>query len=352
MRNRPVMERVETESKLMSHFGNYTPGGEEAAAQDTEETDEQGMAQQGVAPPSAVALNLRRAKDIFFINDQMETHGSKAFFEFRNNVKNPGIKMFVELTDRHLLVSPADDITRPIVKIHILELVIAARPDRLLSTARKARMPKATTAPAGPPAPESPPPPPFILLISREDNLKSRTIPSSCFETGRGYFCFKDASEMNEWSRRIKASITALSEMPPDNHFETGELEIIKDPEEEDTVLLHNFKSDGPLAKFNDSLAIVVAMTGDKTLVAVLPDGPLAHIHARVRNFKETQKESDKTKATKTIRVNRDNMTVLRHPMSHHERTDLQSKAMASLAALHFESFSKRPPSLRVSQAL
>lgn len=93
-------------------------------------------------------------------------------------------------------------------------------------------------------------------------------------------------------------------------------------------------------------------MTGDKTLVAVLPDGPLAHIHARVRNFKETQKESDKTKATKTIRVNRDNMTVLRHPMSHHERTDLQSKAMASLAALHFESFSKRPPSLRVSQAL
>ena len=34
-----------------------------------------------------------------------------------------------------------------------------------------------------------------------------------------------------------------------------------KDPEEEEVVSLHGFKSDGPLAKFNDSLAIVVAMT-------------------------------------------------------------------------------------------
>ena len=34
-----------------------------------------------------------------------------------------------------------------------------------------------------------------------------------------------------------------------------------KDPEEEEVVCLHGFKSDGPLAKFNDSLAIVVAIT-------------------------------------------------------------------------------------------
>jgi len=36
---------------------------------------------------------------------------------------------------------------------------------------------------------------------------------------------------------------------------------LSKDPEEDEVVSLHGFKSDGPLAKFNDSLAIVVAMT-------------------------------------------------------------------------------------------
>ena len=39
------------------------------------------------------------------------------------------------------------------------------------------------------------------------------------------------------------------------------ELQLSKDPEEDEVVSLHGFKSDGPLAKFNDSLAIVVAMT-------------------------------------------------------------------------------------------
>jgi len=36
---------------------------------------------------------------------------------------------------------------------------------------------------------------------------------------------------------------------------------VSKDPEEKEVVCLHGLKSDGPLAKFNDSLAIVVAMT-------------------------------------------------------------------------------------------
>ena len=39
------------------------------------------------------------------------------------------------------------------------------------------------------------------------------------------------------------------------------ELQLSKDPEEGEVVSLHGFKSDGPLATFNDSLAIVVAMT-------------------------------------------------------------------------------------------
>ena len=30
-----------------------------------------------------------------------------------------------------------------------------------------------------------------------------RTIPSSCFEMGRGFFCFKHAEEKNEWARYI-----------------------------------------------------------------------------------------------------------------------------------------------------
>jgi len=57
----------------------------------------------------------RRAKDIFFINDQMETHGSKAFFEFRSNLKIAGVKMWVELTDRHLLVSPSISTKEPFI---------------------------------------------------------------------------------------------------------------------------------------------------------------------------------------------------------------------------------------------
>ena len=52
--------------------------------------------------------------------------------------------------------------------------------------------------------------------------------------------------------------------------------------------------------------------------------------------------------------VNRDNMTVLRHPMTMQERSNLQSRAMTSLKALYFEGSSRRPGpwSLCVSQAL
>jgi len=43
--------------------------------------------------------------------------------------------------------------------------------------------------------------------------------------------------------------------------------------------------------------------------------------------------------------VNRDNITVLRHPMTMQERAHLQSRAMTSLTALHFEGSSTRPGS-------
>jgi hypothetical protein len=39
----------------------------------------------------------------FFINEQMQTSGFKAFFEYRSNPNHPGIKMFAELDERHLL---------------------------------------------------------------------------------------------------------------------------------------------------------------------------------------------------------------------------------------------------------
>ena len=52
--------------------------------------------------------------------------------------------------------------------------------------------------------------------------------------------------------------------------------------------------------------------------------------------------------------VNRDNMTVMRHPMTMQERAHLQCRALTSLTALHFEGSSRRPgpPSLHVSESL
>lgn len=85
--------------------------------------------QQDSAGP--VPDNLRKAMSHFFINEQMQTHGSKTFFEYRSNIQQPGAKMFIELGERHLFVSQADDITRPVYRIHILELSVVMRPERL-----------------------------------------------------------------------------------------------------------------------------------------------------------------------------------------------------------------------------
>ena len=39
--------------------------------------------------------------------------------------------MFVELEQRHLIVAMADDISRPTHKVHLLELSVMARTERL-----------------------------------------------------------------------------------------------------------------------------------------------------------------------------------------------------------------------------
>ena len=47
------------------------------------------------------------------------------------NINEPGIKMFMELDVRHLLVAPADNITKPTYKIHLLEFSCTPRTERL-----------------------------------------------------------------------------------------------------------------------------------------------------------------------------------------------------------------------------
>jgi hypothetical protein len=47
------------------------------------------------------------------------------------NINEPGIKMFMELEVRHLLVAPADNITKPTYKIHLLEFSCMPRTERL-----------------------------------------------------------------------------------------------------------------------------------------------------------------------------------------------------------------------------
>jgi len=71
--------------------------------------------------------SLQRRASIKFIMEEMRAHDTKTFVDYRTNVMVPGVKMFVELGDRHLQISAADDLTRPIYKIHLLELSVMMR---------------------------------------------------------------------------------------------------------------------------------------------------------------------------------------------------------------------------------
>jgi len=73
--------------------------------------------------------SLRRQSSLKFIKEEMQTHDTKTFFEYRTNVMAPGVRMFAELGDRHLLVSAAEDLARPIYKINFLELSVMMRSD-------------------------------------------------------------------------------------------------------------------------------------------------------------------------------------------------------------------------------
>lgn len=71
--------------------------------------------------------SLQRRASMKFIMEEMQAHDTKTFVDYRTNVRVPGVKMFVELGDRHLQISAADDLTRPIYKIHLLELSVMMR---------------------------------------------------------------------------------------------------------------------------------------------------------------------------------------------------------------------------------
>jgi len=250
-------------------------------SQDIDETEQDGNGQiaNGALSASAQWASLRRATAHLFINEQMETHGVKSFFELRHNIAFPGAKMFLELGERHLLVSEANDITRPTYKIHLLELSAVARPDKITGL------------------------PPLLLIHTMEEDPKDRQLWRSTFENGRAFFCFKDMSEVRTWSERIRQAMHRVAEMPSAERFEEGELDTKREPEvtctrlsaaylrisghlhaylkisghltyrclplrlffgsvhqESDLARLHSLKTDGPLAKFNGSLATVVEL--------------------------------------------------------------------------------------------
>ena len=232
---------------------------------------------------SAQWASLRRASSHLFINEHMETHGVKTFVDFRSNIAVSGKKMFMELGERHLLVSEANDITRPSYKIHLLEISAVARPERITGL------------------------PPLILMHTMEEDPKDRQLWRTTFEGARAFFCFKDMSEVRLWSERIRQAIQRVAELPSSERFD-DELETKREPEvpsvclhaclpvgcsprlalgllaaeqccdvfctrsqrlilnvclvqqEDDLVRLHHLKVDGPLAKFNGSVANVTEL--------------------------------------------------------------------------------------------
>jgi len=109
--------------------------------------------------------------------------------------------------------------------------------------------------------------------------------------------------------------------MPEQDRFENGELNLHGEPVAGDLVRLTNLALDGALSSYNGALASVVDVGSGKARVEL-------------------------QNSQKIVRVNRDNMIVVREPLSAAARSELDATAMsvmsgiaAKMNKLHTQSF-------------
>ena len=152
-------------------------------------------------------------------------------------------------SDRHLLVAKADNITKPIYKLHLLEMAVMPRPEKLRDF------------------------PAFLFMQTADPDPQQLSLYRKSFDHGRAFFCFKNMSEVHLWNDRIRVATRSVLELPPKERFGEEELVTSREPEEDDTVTLQNLCKDGPLSKFNGCTATVAQTPWDSDKFVVTPKG-------------------------------------------------------------------------------
>ena len=126
---------------------------------------------------------------------------------------------------------------------------------------------------------------------------------------------------MTFWHGQILERMLSLREMKEEDRFEKGELTLHGEPVEGDWVRLTNLDMDGALTSYNGALASIVDLSIGKARVEIQ--------HSK-----------------KMVCVNRDNIIVVREPLSAADRAQLDATAISLMSRiaskmdkLHTQSF-------------
>ena len=112
---------------------------------------------------------------------------------------------------------------------------------------------------------------------------------------------------MKYWHGQIRERMSSLGEMKEEDRFEKGELTLHGEPVEGDWVRLTNLDMDGALTSYNGALASIVDLSIGKARVEIQ--------HSK-----------------KMVCVNRDNIIVVREPLSAADRAQLGATAISLMS--------------------